>query len=386
MESADVVIIGAGVLGLSSGYWLAKAGAKVVIVEKGSIAWEASARATGFLSLRGEQPLEAPLAVEANKLWMTLDEELGCPTEWLAGGRLWVALEQERWAELQDTCQRWQASGIPVRLIDAKEARHIAPCLGDQVLGGIHTTRGGHSNPQRTSQAFAWAFQDRGGRILEHTPAIGIKTASGKVAAVETPLGSISTRMVVNCAGPQIGLIGRMVSVDIPVACARMEAMVTAPLPRLFDVAMVGNGLSLRQTRRGNLHFNGGPHEWVDVDLTSEPAKPNTPILRNAARRLAELFPSIANIQLLRGWAGIVEVTPDQTCIIDRLSSPEGMIVATASGHGFGLAPSIGKAISEIVFDGKSSIPIDGLSLDRFSQLDLEWRSARGWLAGAYNT
>jgi sarcosine oxidase subunit beta len=386
MESADVVIVGAGVLGLASGYWLAKAGANVVILEKGRIAWEASGRATGFLSLRGEQPLEVPLAVAANELWTTLDEELGYPTEWLPGGRLWVAIEQDRWTELQDLGPLWQAAGVPVRLIDGQAARGIAPCLSEQTLGGLHTTRSGHANPQRTSQAFAWAFRDRGGRILENTPAIGIKTVRGKVTAIDTPQGSIATGAIVNCAGPQIGLIGEMVGVNIPVAPVRLEAMVTAPLPHLFDVAMVGHGLSLRQTRRGNIHFNGGPHEWIDVDLTSEPAKPNTPIVRNIARRLAELFPSLANIQALRSWAGIVEVTPDQTCIIDRLASPEGMIIATASGHGFGLAPSIGKAICDLVLNGKSSIPIDGLGLDRFATLDQGWRSARKWVAGAYNT
>src|SRR6202008_2921620 len=162
--------------------------------------------------------------------------------------------------------------------------------------------------------------------------------------AVETPQGSIATRVIVNCAGPQVALLSAMVGVQVPLAPVRLEAIVTAPLPHLFDVAMVGHGLSLRQTRRGNIHFNGGPHEWIDVDLTSEPAKPNTPIVRNIARRLAELFPSLAQTAVLRSWAGVVEVTPDQTCIIERLAAPDGMIIASASGHGFGLAPSLGQA------------------------------------------
>lgn len=386
MEKADAVIIGAGVIGLSAGYWLAKAGAKVVILEKGRVAWEASGRATGFLSLRGEQPLEAPLAVAANELWMSLDEELGYPTEWMPGGRLWIAMEEDRWTELKDICPQWQAAGIPVRLLDSAAAREIAPCLSEQTLGALHTTRGGHANPQRTSQAFAWAFRDLGGEIREYTPATGIKVEGGRVAAVETSQGSIATPVVVNCAGPQVALIGAMVGVQVPLSPVRLEAMVTTPLPRLFDVAMVGHGLSLRQTRRGNIHFNGGPHEWIDVDLTTEPAKPNTPIVRNIARRLAELLPSLANTPALRSWAGIVEVAPDQTCIIDRLTSPEGMIIATASGHGFGLAPSIGKAICGLALDGRSPIAIDGLGLGRFATLDPGWRADRGWVAGNYNT
>lgn len=387
MQHADVLIIGGGILGLSSGYWLAKHGISVTVLEKGRVAWEASSRATGFQSLRGENPSEIPLAAEANRLWMTLDEELGYPTEWLSGGRLWVALEPQEFEELRHTCTLWQANGLPVRLIDGAEARTFAPCLSDRTLGGIHTTRGGHSNPQRASQAFAWALARLGGRIYENTPALSIQTANGRVTGVETREGIIPAPVVINCAGPQISLLSAPVGVQVPLAAARLEACITAPIPHQFDVAMVGNGLSLRQTRRGNLHFNGGPHEWVDVDLTSEPEKPTTPVvIRGAARRLMELFPSLSGTQLLRTWAGIVEVTPDHAAIIDKVSHPEGLIVATASGHGHGLAPAIGKAISELVISGKSSIPIDGLGLARFTDLDPNWKQARHWTGGSYNT
>jgi sarcosine oxidase subunit beta len=386
MTTADVVIIGAGIVGLSSGYWLAKAGAKVIILEKGRAGSEASSRATGFLSLRGEQPLESPLAVEAERLWHTLDTELGSPTEWRPGGRLWAALTQDEWNELQETYRLFTETGIPFRLIDGKEARTIVPCLPDHVVGGIHTTRSGHANPQRTTQAFAWAFQRHGGRILEYTPAIGLVTKGGRMAGVRTPNGTIDTDVVVNCAGPQVGLVSDMVGVHVPVACARLEAMITVPLPPLFEVAMVAHGLSLRQTRRGNIHFNGGPHEWVDVGLTAEPAKPNTPIIRNIARRLAELFPSLANVQVLRSWAGIVEMTPDVSCIIERLTEPEGFIIASTSGHGFGMAPSVGLAISELARNGKTNMPIAALGLTRFAKLDPDWRAIRRWQAGEYNT
>jgi sarcosine oxidase subunit beta len=386
MRSADVVIIGAGAIGLASGYWMAKSGAKVVVLDKGRAGWEASGRATGFLSLRGEQPLEAPLANAAEQLWPRLDEELGYPTEWLPGGRLWVAIDEERWRELVDICPMWQAAGIPVKAIDGAQARSIVPCLTEQTLGALHTARSGHANPQRTTQAFAWALEDRGGVILENAPALAIRIADGKVAAVETPEGAIATARIVNCAGPQVARIGEMAGIRVPIAPVRLEAMVSAPLPRLFDVALVGNGLSLRQTLRGNIHFNGGPHEWVDVASDSEPAKPSTPIIRNIARRLAELFPSLANLNVLRSWAGIVDVTPDQTAIIERLSEPEGFIIAAASGHGFGLAPSIGKAVAELALDGKSSIPIDGLGLQRFAGLSADWRTTRRWSAGSYNT
>ncbi|MBB3773433.1 sarcosine oxidase subunit beta [Angulomicrobium tetraedrale] len=386
METADVVIVGAGIIGLSAGYWLAKAGAKVVVLDKGRAAQESSSRATGFLSLRGEEPLEAPLALAAERLWNTLDEELGYPTEWRQKGRLWVALGEHERDALDEKYRGFLNTGIPFERIDGERCREIAPSLSPAVIGGIHTPRSGHANPQRTTQAFAWALRDRGGAIIEERPVTGIHVAGGKVTGVATPAGDISAGVVVVAAGAQTSKVAALAHVEVPTATVRLEACVTAPLPPLFDVAMVGGGLSLRQTRRGNIHFNGGPHEWVDVELTEEPAKPNTPILRNIARRLAELMPGIRDIPLLRSWAGVLEVTPDQMTILERLSDPDGLIVASCSGHGFGMAPSAGLAISELAQHRRTSLPIEALGLSRFSTLPRDWKARRRWEPGRYNT
>lgn len=385
MDRADVVVIGAGIVGLSTAYWLAKAGANVIVLDKGRAAWEASSRATGFLSLRGEQPLESPLAIEAEKLWNGLDAELGSPTEWKPSGRLWVARTEDEYRELQSTYQQFARTDIPFRLIDGQEARQIVPCLPTDVIGAIHTTRSGHANPQRTSQAFAWAFQALGGRLLEFTPAVGIDSAGGRITGVRTPAGVIASERVVNCAGPQAALIAAMIGVDLPLTALRLEAMVTAPLPPLFDVALVAGGLSLRQTRRGNIHFNGGPYEFIDVGLTTEPDKPSTPAVRNIARRLAELFPTLRNIHVIRSWSGVVEMTPDLVAVAEKVDAPQGMVIGVTSGHGFGLAPAFGKALAELALEGHTLMPVAGLGLQRFVQLDPHWKERRGWNPGSYS-
>ncbi|ACC73939.1 FAD-binding oxidoreductase [Paraburkholderia phymatum] len=385
MNTADVVVVGAGVLGLSTAYWLAKTGSKVVVLDKGRTAWEASGRASGYLSLRGETPIEARLAAVAEKLWHSLDDELGYVTEWCSEGRLWAAFPYE-WEAMQETYKSFSKTDFPFRLIDGDEARSLLPYLSDSVVGAIHTTHGGHANPQRTAQAFAWACMDRGVVIRENAPVLSIRTSGGKIVGVVTPDGEIATPIVVNCAGPGAGKIAEMIGAEVPVAAARLEAMVTAPLPPMFKFAMIGNGVSVRQTHRGNLHFNGGPHEWIDVDLTSEPVKPTTPIIRNAARRVAELLPSAKNIPLLRCWGGVIDLTPDHSIVIDRVPGPDGMFVSVASGHGFGLAPAIGKALAELTLTGDSTIPIRELGLSRFANLPKDWRKQFNWEAGNYNT
>ena len=380
MNSADTVVIGGGVSGLASAYFLAKAGMDVVVVEKGLIGGEASGRNGGMISERTDDPALIPIAVESIKLWTTLDEELGYPTEFIHQGRVQVAVTEEEMDDIFVERDNAVRHGISVELLDPAEVQDLIPGISGRTLGGAFFANGGHANPQRSVQAFAWAFQDLGGRLYQNTAVTGFKVADGRVAAVETTAGDIAADVVVSAAGPQTALLAEMVGVHVPVAPARVEIIATVPIEPLFDIALVGNGLYGRQAARGNLLFGGGPHEWADVDLTTDPSKPNTPLIRNIARRLAELLPAVADVPLLRTWAGIVEQAPDYMPIIDIMDNPSNYIVVTASAHGFGISPATGKAVSDLVLRGKSTIDISALKLSRFSDITTDWRQSRGWI------
>ena len=380
-DRADIVVIGGGVSGLSSAYYLAKAGCDVVVVEKGMVGGEASGRNGGMISERTDEPALIPLAVESIKLWATLDDELGYPTEFVHQGRVQVGVSEEEMGDIFSERDEALRHGISVESLDPSEIQDLIPGITARTLGGLFFANGGHANPQRSVQAFAWAFQDLGGRLYQNTAVTGFQIAADRVTSVETNAGSIATDIVVAAAGPQTALLAEMVGVNVPVAPARVEILATAPLEPLFDIALVGNGLYGRQAARGNLLFGGGAHEWTDVGLTTDPAKPNTPLIRNIARRLAELLPGVADVPVIRTWAGIVEQAPDYVPIIDFLGSPSNYIVITASAHGFGIAPATGKVVSELVLHGKSSIDISGLGLGRFSDLAPDWREQRGWVS-----
>jgi sarcosine oxidase subunit beta len=375
-SGSSVVIVGGGVTGLSAGWWLARAGVEVTVLDKGIVGWEASGRNGG-----GASHYHSPLFHEEQRLWPLMDELLGYPTEYRRE-RVIVALTPDQLSFYHTMAARIRDQGFSVSDLDPRQAVAAAPLVSEANIGGIHLHVGGHANPQRTVQAYAWALQDLGGRIVQHAPATGFQTDGGRVVAVRTETGDYGCDAVVVAAGPQSGGLLAGLGVDLPLAAARAEMIVTEPAPLMPIGGVDGNGLYGRQTLRGNLAFGGGPHEWIEVGPLGPDARPSTPLLRNLSRRVAELFPKVADLRVIRSWAGVVENTPDGRPVLDRLTDPGNVTVATMSGVGFGLSPASGRAVSELVIDGRCSFTdLDKLKLSRFAGLAADWREARGWTA-----
>jgi sarcosine oxidase subunit beta len=282
-SGAEVVVIGGGVTGLSAAWWLARSGVSVLVLDKGVVGWEASGRNGG-----GASHYHSPLFHEEQRLWPQMDELLGYSTEYRRQ-RLIVALTQAQLDHYHYMASMHRVLGYRVDELDAQQIRDAVPLAGDNALGGIHVHFGGHANPQRTVQAYAWALQDLGGRILQHTAVKRIKMHGAKVVGVSTTRGDFGLDSLVVAAGPQSGFLLAPLGVDLPLAPARAEMIVTEPAPLMPIGGVDGNGLYGRQTLRGNLAFGGGPHEWIEVDETGPKARPSTPLLRNLSRRVAEL-------------------------------------------------------------------------------------------------
>ena len=373
-KGASVVIVGGGVTGLSAGWHLACAGCDVVVIDKGIVGWEASGRNGG-----GASHYHSPLYAEEQRLWPQMDELLGYPTEYRRE-RVIVALTEAHLNYYHYMAARFTELGYATDHLDAQQAIAMAPLVSDACLGGIHLKFGGHANPQRTVQAYAWALQDHGGRIVQNTAVTGFETAGGRVTSVTTDGGAFGCDVLVVAAGPQSGRLLAQVGVDLPLAAARAEMIVTEPAPLMPIGGVDGNGLYGRQTLRGNLAYGGGPHEWIDVSDSGPGVRPATPLMRNLAKRVAELLPKAAHLRVIRSWAGVVENTPDGRPVIDRLTSPDNVVVATMSGVGFGLSPASGHAIADLVLEGRCTFAdISKLGIGRFAGLSPDWRAERGW-------
>jgi sarcosine oxidase subunit beta len=344
------------------------------VLDKGVVGWEASGRNGG-----GASHYHSPLFHEEQRLWPQMDELLGNSTEYRRE-RLIVAITPEQLKHYRYMASMHRALGYRVDDLDARQIREAVPLAGDNALGGIHVFFGGHANPQRTVQAYAWALQDLGGRILQHTPATGVSVAKGRAVGVRTARSEFGCDAVVIAAGPQSDRLLEPMGVALPLAHARAEMIVTEPAPLMSIGGVDGNGLYGRQTLRGNLAFGGGPHEWMPVEEAGPLRRPTSPLTRNLARRVADLLPRAAHLRVIRSWAGVVENTPDGRPVIQRLSDPDNVTIATLSGVGFGLSPATGHAIRDLVIDGACSFADLGkLKLDRFRDLPPDWRRRRGW-------
>ena len=316
--------------------------------------------------------MDTPCEFTPGEVAVALADGVGAEDEW--GGR--------GWDEMVKYHQAVNRMGWRTEILDAKAVKEMAPLINPNLAGGIYDPDGGHANPQRTVQAYAWAIQDHGGRIHQRTEATGFKFSGGKVTAVQTTRGLIAAAFVVCATGPQTSVMAEMAGAFVPVAPGRVEIIVTAPLPPMYQGAIEGHGLYGRQTRRGNLAYGGGGQEWVDVDDTKTPEKPNTPLIRHIGRRVMELFSGADDVPIIRSWSCVVEVTPDGKPIIDVLDDPGNMLFATASSDGFGLSPVHGEVISELVMHGETTLPIDGYRLSRFANLPVSWREDWGWTPG----
>ncbi|HWF98538.1 MAG TPA: FAD-binding oxidoreductase [Steroidobacteraceae bacterium] len=375
---AAVIIVGGGVTGLSAGWWLAREGTDVLVLEAGAAGWGASGRNGGGCSHH-----HSPLFREEQRLWPMMDELLGYPTEFQPE-RIRIALDERQFELYRRALENGARQGFGTEVLDRRQVRELVPLAGEDVFGGYYHHFGGHANPHRTLQAYAWAMRDCGGRLLQHTRALGFETRGNRVVGVRTSRGTFACDHLVIAAGPATAELAARLGLTVPLMSARAEMIVTEPLPLMKLGGVDGNGLYGRQTLRGNLAYGGGPHEWIDAADVQHTRPYSTPLQGGIARRLCELLPKAAHARVIRSWAGFIENTPDGRPIIDRPGGLENLTIATLSSVGFGLSPASGRAVRDLVVTGACDFAdLSTLKLSRFAGLEPDWPVLQGWLPTA---
>ena len=202
-KQADVAVIGGGIAGSAIAYYLAKGGAKVVLLEKGQIADEQSGRAWGFVRQQGRSPRELPLMIECNKMWQSLSEELNADIEWVQGGNLAVAHDDDRMRQLEEWCKVGREYGLDVKMLTGNQVHDMIPQVSGDFAGGMYTPSDGHAEPIKVTSALARAAQENGAEVITNCAVEDIETSNGQVRRYLPNVGWSGPRS--SCARPGLG-------------------------------------------------------------------------------------------------------------------------------------------------------------------------------------
>jgi glycine/D-amino acid oxidase-like deaminating enzyme len=415
---ADVVVVGAGIVGCATAYYLARRGLRVAVLERGRVAGEQSRKNWGFVRQQGRDPLEVPLMMEANRLWRGLGQELGADIEWVQGGNLALAADERRMAMLEAWLPVARQFGLETRLLRPRDVTAVVPGLGGRWAGGLYTPSDGQADPAKTTDAFARAATVEGAVVHLDCAVQSVSTRAGAVSGVVTERGEVQAPWVVCAAGAWSSRLARTVGLALPQRWVRGTVARTTAAPPMTPCAVWGPGVAFRQRPDGSFTIAAGGA--LDHDVTLDSLRqlrfflPNVwknkamfrfhvgrPLLRNlaaalpgsAARRepliwdrgiepvpnaakvargLAELqrvLPSLPRLGIVQSWASYIDATPDLVPVLGEVGSRRGFVFATGfSGHGFAMGPVAGRLASELIADGKTSLDISGFRFSRFAE------------------
>lgn len=416
--SADVVVIGGGIIGVFTAYYLAQRGVSVALVEKGRIGAEQSSRNWGWCRQQNRDARELPLASKSLDLWERFAAESGEDTGFHRCGLLYLSndeAELSRWSSWRDFAK---TAGVTTYMLNSRQAAQRGQATGRAWKGGVFSSTDGTADPGKAAPAVAAALIKLGGSVHQNCAARGIETEGGRVSGVITEAGVIKTRTAVLAGGAWASSFCRQLGIRFPQASIRQSILSVAPVEdRLPDAVVFTGGVSA--TRRndgryalaisgrarvdvtpqfmrfapqflpmfakrwrsllpGGLQGIRGGHEtlkrWrLDAPTPMERVrildpKPCLSTIRETHRRAVELLPQFRDAKITHAWAGFVDSTPDGVPGIGEVPSIPGFILAAGfSGHGFGIGPGAGHLIADLATGAEPIVDPIPYRPERFS-------------------
>lgn len=368
--TADVIIIGSGIIGNSSAYYLAKRGLSVIVLEKSANIGEGgSSRNGGGVRQSGRNPKELPLAMYGVKhLWPQLSEELDVDVEYYQEGNLRLGKTEEHLKVLASLVAAGQEQGLQLEMINGDRAREICPYLSDEVIGASWCPSDGHANPLRATLAYYRKARQLGVRFYTRQEVTGIQKIRGRARRVLTGTDSFEGDTIILAAGFESRTIAESVGIDIPMSRILLETLVTEAQPPMF-YQMLGTAAADfygHQSSHGSFVF-GGTSGMEAVNKHN--GKPLTSSLTTSStcRGIIGYLPALAEANVVRTWAGFIDVTLDWIPVISHVEEVPGLIIAAGfTGHGFGIAPTAGLLLSQMATGEEPVLDITAFRYDRF--------------------
>lgn len=369
--TADIVIIGGGVMGASTLYHLAVRGQKnVILLEKEEFFGQgATGRCAGGVRYQFSTEINVKLSLESLPMLERFKEEIGQNIDYRQCGYLIVCTNEQDYAAFQHNVKLQNSLGVDTEWLSGDEVRKRLPLFRfEDALGATFHQKDGLVDPNSVVNGYISAAGRLGGKSFNNVEVTGIKVEGAKVKGVQTNKGFIASPLVVNAAGPWAGVVGQMAGVDIPITALRRQMFTTTPLPEIppdlpfvIDFAQSlyfhreGDGLLIGMSNPNEKH---GFDQNVDEEFE----------LVNLEAAIARL-PLVEKAGMVSHWAGLYEVTPDAHPFFGKTPVEGFLVVGGFSGHGFMHGPISGKLMSELILDGAfCTLDVSMLDLARFRE------------------
>jgi sarcosine oxidase, subunit beta len=369
-DSAEVVIIGGGVMGASTAFHLAEAGCTgVVLVEADQLACGSTSKSAGGVRLQFSDEINIELAKRSIDAFEAFPDRPGADIEFKQVGYLFLLTEEQHVAEFTENVALQNAMGVPSRMLTPLEAKQLSPLIDvDDVLAASFCQRDGHVNPEMVVHGYASAARALGARVVQQCPVTGIDLDGDRIVAVQTTRGPIRTNTVVCAAGAWSDRIAAMAGATLPVVPVSRPIWYTEPMPgRPAQVPMTidfATGFYFHAEGEGLLFGMADPDQPAGFD-----ARTRSDWLERTADVVARRAPAILDVGVAGGWDGFYETTPDHNALSGEFTSPSRFLYTTGfSGHGFQLGPAVGEVMRDLVLGHTPVVDVSAFSADRFER------------------
>lgn len=366
---AGAVVVGGGVIGLSTAYHLAAAGVEdVLLLERDALGSGSTCKAAGGVRAMFSDPVNIELGLRSLRVFERFGELYGQEIDLHRSGYLFLLSTPEDVAAFTAAVELQNSLGVPSRMISAAEAGRLSPLVSlDWVLAAAWSPEDGHCTPESVVLGYAGAARRAGARLVSGCPVTGITVVDGSIRSVETSAGSVATDTVVCAAGAWSAVVGEMAGVDLPVEPVRRQILVTEPMRGLDPATPFTIDFAT------SLYFHlEGPGLLLGMSDPDEP--PGFSVARSDAwlprlgSALERRVPALVDVGIASGWAGLYEMTPDHNALVGEVASVSRFLYATGfSGHGFLMGPAVGEVVRDLVLGRAPAVDVSGLSVDRFA-------------------